>query len=160
MLLALLVRLQRGPRPDLSLVVMSATLDAGPLAAHLGAPRLKSEGRAFPLEIEHEVRPDDRPMERKVASAVKRLVSETTSGDILVFLPGAREIRQCTEALESEARTGAFALVPLHGDLSVAEQARAVERSGQRRVILSTNVAESSVTIDGVTAVVDTGLAP
>jgi ATP-dependent helicase HrpB len=159
MLLTLLVRLQRGPRPDLSLVVMSATLDAGPLAAHLGAPRLKSEGRAFPLEIEHEARPDDRPMDRKVASAVKRLMSETTSGDVLVFLPGAREIRQCTEALESEARAGSFALVPLHGDLSVAEQARAVERSSQRRVILSTNVAESSVTIDGVTAVVDAGFA-
>lgn len=158
-LLALVDRLQRTSRPDLRLVVMSATLDAAPLAKHLDAPRLHSEGRAFPLTIEHESRPDDRPLEKKVSSAVRRLLDEEKDGSILVFLPGAREIRQCTEALEREASSGAALVLPLHGDLSIAEQARAVEPTDRRRVILSTNVAESSVTIDGVTAVVDTGLA-
>jgi ATP-dependent helicase HrpB len=158
-LLALVDRLQRGPRPDLRLVVMSATLDAEGLASHLGAARLRSEGRAFPLTIEHETRADDRPLERRVASAVRRILDEEKAGDVLVFLPGAREIRDCTAALQREAGAGSALVLPLHGDLSVAEQARAVEPTTQRRVILSTNVAESSVTIEGVTAVVDTGLA-
>ena len=158
LLLTLVDRLQHGARPDLRLVVMSATLEARALAEHLGAPRLRSEGRMFPLTVEHEARPDDRPLERKVASAVKRLLEEEPDGDILVFLPGAREIRLCLAALAPEAATESVLVLPLHGDLSVAEQARAVEPSKSRRVILSTNVAESSVTIDGVTAVVDSGL--
>src|SRR5262249_26808599 len=149
LLLALLVRLQRGARPDLRLVAMSATVDAEALAAHLGAPHVRSEGRAFPLSIEHETKPDDRPLESRVAGAVRRLLKEEPSGDVLVFLPGAREIRLCREALEREATSGAALVLPLHGDLSVAEQARAVEPSAHRRVILSTNVAESSVTIEG-----------
>ncbi|HVW25970.1 MAG TPA: ATP-dependent helicase C-terminal domain-containing protein [Polyangiaceae bacterium] len=157
LLLALLARLQRSRRPDLMLVAMSATLDAEKLAAHLGAPHLHSEGRAFPLTIEHEARPDDRPLESRVAGAVRRILREEQTGDVLVFLPGAREIRRCLDALAKDAEKGALVL-PLHGDLSVAEQARAVEPSSERRVILSTNVAESSVTIEGVTAVIDSGL--
>ncbi len=157
LLLALVRRLQQGPRPDLRLVAMSATIDAQALAAHLGAPHLHSEGRAFPLTIEHDSRTDDRPLESRVASAVKRLLREEPSGDVLVFLPGARDIRRCLEALGGEAAAGVLVL-PLHGDLPVGEQARAVEPSANRRVILSTNVAESSVTIEGVTAVVDSGL--
>jgi ATP-dependent helicase HrpB len=158
LLLALLVRLQKGARPDLKLVAMSATVDAEALAAHLGAPHLRSEGRAFPLSVEHEARADDRPLESRVAGAVRRLLKEEASGDVLVFLPGAREIRLCLRALEREAASGDVLVLPLHGDLSVAEQARAVEPSSRRRIILSTNVAESSVTIEGVTAVVDSGL--
>ncbi len=155
LLLSLIERLKRGSRPDLLLVTMSATLEAERLATHLDAPRLRSEGRVFPLSIEHVPRADERPLERQVASAVKRLLDEEPEGDVLVFLPGAREIRLCAIALE-----GCAALVlPLHGDLPIAEQARAVEKSTRRRVILSTNVAESSVTIEGVTAVVDSGLA-
>ncbi|HEX4335672.1 MAG TPA: ATP-dependent helicase C-terminal domain-containing protein [Polyangiaceae bacterium] len=157
LLLALLRRLQEGARPDLRLVAMSATVDAAALATHLGAPHLHSEGRAFPLTVEHDARPDDRPLESRVATAVKRLLREEATGDVLVFLPGARDIRRCLDALAGEAASGVLVL-PLHGDLSVAEQARAVEPSSKRRVILSTNVAESSVTIDGVTAVVDSGL--
>jgi ATP-dependent helicase HrpB len=159
LLFVLVDRLRRTSRPDLRLVVMSATLEAERLAAHLNAPRLKSEGRSFPLSIEHVEKPDDRPLEKQVASAVRRLLKEEASGDILVFLPGAREIRLAEGALAPEADSGQVAILPLHGDLSAAEQARAIEPATKRKVILSTNVAESSVTIDGVTAVVDSGLA-
>src|SRR5581483_475080 len=103
LLLALLRRLQQGPRPDLMLVAMSATVDAEQLASHLGAPHLRSEGRAFPLTIEHDTRPDDRPLESRVAGAVRRILREEPSGDVLVFLPGAREIRRCLEALSGES---------------------------------------------------------
>jgi len=158
-LLALLLALQRGPRPDLRLVVMSATLDGEALARHLGAERLKSDGRVFPLTVEHAERPDDRPLERQVRSAVVRLLDAEPDGDILVFLPGAREIRLASAALAPDVSNGRATVLPLHGDLPIAEQARAVERGRTRKVILSTNVAESSVTIEGVTAVVDSGLA-
>ncbi len=161
--LALLRRLQGGARPDLKLVVMSATLDAGPVAAFLGAASLRSEGRAFPVEVEYlsaeeAARPDVR-LEQRVASAVRRAVAEGEEGDALVFLPGAAEIRRCREALAPWAESRGVELLPLHGDLSPEEQDRAVRPSRRRKVILSTNVAESSVTIDGVTVVIDSGLA-
>lgn len=157
-LLALIDRLQHKDRPDLRLVVMSATLDARAVAEHLGAPCLTSEGRMFPVSIEHATKPDDRPLERQVGSAVRRLLAEEPDGHVLVFLPGAREIRSSAEVLAKQSDSGAAVVMPLHGDLPISEQARAVGSGGPRRVILSTNVAESSVTIDGVTAVVDTGL--
>jgi ATP-dependent helicase HrpB len=158
-LLALVERLQRGARPDLRLVVMSATLDAARLSAHLEAPRLRSEGRMFPVTITHLDKPDDRPLEKQVASAVRKVLAEETEGDVLVFLPGAREIRLAGEALAPLADSAGVLVLPLHGDLPISEQARAVGPANRRKVILSTNVAESSVTIDGVTAVVDSGLA-
>jgi ATP-dependent helicase HrpB len=158
--LALLRRLQLGPRPDLRVAVMSATLDAGPIAAFLGdAPRMKAEGRLFEVAVEYLERSDDRPLEAQVASAVKRLVAEGLSGDTLVFLPGALEIRRAAEACAKIAREADLVLLPLHGSLSPAEQDRAVRLADRRKVILSTNVAETSVTIDGVAAVVDSGLA-
>ena len=161
--LALLRRLQRGARPDLKLVVMSATLDAGPVAAFLGAPALRSEGRAFPVEVEHlspeEAARADVRLEARVAGAVKRLLREEPDGHLLVFLPGAAEIRRCREALLPAAEAAGADLLPLHGDLPPEEQDRAVRPGARRKVILSTNVAESSVTIDGVVAVVDAGLA-
>jgi ATP-dependent helicase HrpB len=159
LLLSLLRELRQGARPDLRLVVMSATLDAEPVAAFLGAPRLRSEGRMFSVRIEHATEIDDRPLEKQVTSAVRRLLDEEAAGDILVFLPGAGEIRRATEALATLAGERGVLVLPLHGDLPIAEQARAVEPAGRRKVVLSTNVAESSLTIDGVTAVVDSGLA-
>ena len=158
-LLALLKRLRAGPRPDLKLVVMSATLDAEPVAEFLEAPRLRSEGRLFPVAIEHATQPDDRPLEKQVTSAVRRLLDEQAAGDILVFLPGAGEIRRATEALAGLADERGVLVLPLHGDLPIADQARAVEPAPRRKVVLSTNVAESSLTIEGVAAVVDSGLA-
>jgi ATP-dependent helicase HrpB len=157
--LALLERLRRTERPDLRLVVMSATLATAPLAAYLRAPTLRSEGRRYPVEIEHPPTADDRPLPLQVASAVRRLVNEGLQGDVLVFLPGAAEIRRTREACEKIAAEAGLALVPLHGDLTAQEQDAAVRRSDRPKVILSTNVAESSVTIEGVAAVVDSGLA-
>ncbi|HSB18606.1 MAG TPA: helicase-related protein, partial [Anaeromyxobacteraceae bacterium] len=159
--LALLRRLQRGPRPDLLLVVMSATLEAAPVARFLGAPSIRSEGRAHPVEIEYlspeeAARPEVR-LEQRVSAAVRRLAAGEPGGDVLVFLPGAAEIRRCREALTP--LSARLDVLPLHGDLPPEEQDRAVRPSPRRKVILSTNVAESSVTIDGVVAVVDSGLA-
>ncbi|HEV8549402.1 MAG TPA: helicase-related protein, partial [Polyangiaceae bacterium] len=159
LLLSLLARLRRGARPELALVVMSATLDAEPVASFLGAPRVRSEGRAYPVSIEHLPAPDDRPLEKQVTSAVRRLLDLDPNGDILVFLPGIGEIRRAAEALATLAGERGVQVLPLHGDLPLAEQARAVEPSERRKVVLSTNVAESSLTIDGVTAVIDCGLA-
>jgi ATP-dependent helicase HrpB len=160
LLLVLLDRLSRSARPDLKLVVMSATLDAEPVARFLGdCPRIRSEGRMFPVNIDFLAKPDDRPLEKQVVSAVRRALHEEAEGDVLVFLPGAGEIRKASAALETLASEASLLVLPLHGDLPIAEQARAVEPAKQRKVVLATNVAESSVTVDGVTVVVDTGLA-
>lgn len=157
--LAMVARL-RESRPNLALVVMSATLDAEPVAAYLGdAPIVRSEGRTFPIEIEYLPQPDDRHLGKQVASAVRRVAQQGLDGDALVFLPGAGEIRRATEDLEDVARTFDLEVLPLHGDLTVDEQDRAVRPASRRKVILATNVAETSVTIDGVTCVIDSGLA-
>ena len=158
--LALLRRLQGAQRPDLGLVAMSATLDAEPVCEFLGdCPLVRSEGRMFEISLEHLVQPDARPLADQVASALRRLCQEGLDGDVLVFLPGAAEIRRAAEMLAGLAESRDLLLLPLHGDLSPAEQRRAVEPASRRKVILSTNVAETSVTIDGVVAVVDSGLA-
>jgi ATP-dependent helicase HrpB len=162
--LAMVARL-RESRPSLALVVMSATLDAEPVAAYLGdgagepVPIIRSEGRTFPIEIEYLPQPDDRHLGKQVAAAVRRVAQQGLDGDALVFLPGAGEIRRCTEDLEDVARTFDLEVLPLHGDLTVDEQDRAVRPASRRKVILATNVAETSVTIDGVTCVIDSGLA-
>jgi ATP-dependent RNA helicase HrpB len=158
--LALLRRLQENERPDLKLVVMSATLAAAPIAGFLGdTPVLRSEGKRFDVTIEPLNRPADRPLAEQVEIAVRRLLAEMTEGDILVFLPGAAEIRRAQAACASIAASNDLLILPLHGDLPAAEQDRAVRPASQRKLILSTNVAESSVTIEGVTAVIDSGLA-
>lgn len=160
--LAILRRLQETSRPDLKIVVMSATLDAAPVARYLGAPSLRSEGRLFEVGVEYlspaDAAKDDR-LEDRVASAVRRLVNESPEGDVLVFLPGMAEIRRSAQACAPLAARTGLDVLPLHGDLSPDEQDRAVRPGARRKVILSTNVAETSVTIEGVTAVVDSGLA-
>ncbi|MEJ7732551.1 MAG: ATP-dependent helicase C-terminal domain-containing protein [Polyangiaceae bacterium] len=155
--LALLRRLQRAARPDLVLCAMSATLDAVALAAFMGAPVLRAGGQMHAVDIEHLPRAHDGPLEDAVRGALARLLEETP-GDALVFLPGAAEIRRCLEACSPLARRHDAALLPLHGSLPPAEQDRAVRASDGRKIVLSTNVAESSLTIDGVTIVVDSGL--
>ena len=147
--LALLKRLKQ------RIVVMSATLDAAPVARFLGdCPILRSEGKLFPIEIEYTPH-SPAPLEEQVAQALERLIGKGLDGDVLVFLPGAAEIRRAARAIE---RFGLLVL-PLHGDLSPAEQDRAIAPANRRKVILSTNVAESSITVEGVTAVIDSGLA-
>lgn len=157
--LAHLRRLTRGARPDLLVGVMSATLDAAPVAELLDARRVRCEGREFEVDVSHLDRPDDRSPGAQVASALRRLVAEGLDGDVLVFLPGLPEIRRVQAACEALARQHDLSLVPLAGSLSTEEQDRAVRAALQRKVILSTNVAETSITIDGVVAVVDLGLA-
>ncbi len=155
--LALAESLRR--RRGLKVVAMSATLDAEPVAKLLGdAPRVRSEGRQFPIAIEY-VAASREPLERQVAMTVRRLVrDEAVDGHVLVFLPGAAEIRRAEEACAALARDEGVAVLPLHGDLPPSAQDAAVGPSDRRKVLLSTNVAESSLTIDGVVAVVDSGL--
>lgn len=156
--LALLRRLQATTRPDLKLLVMSATLDTAPIARFLGdCPTLRSDGRVFPLDVQH-LPYSPMPLEQQVANTVERAAKES-SGHTLVFLPGAAEIRRALTACGPLARRFDLEILPLHGDLSPAEQDRAVASSLKRKVILATNVAESSITIDGVTTVIDSGLA-
>jgi ATP-dependent helicase HrpB len=158
--LAMLRRLQEGARPDLKLVVMSATLDAEPIRAYLGGcPRLRSEGRRFDVTLEYLPTADERHLDAQVLSAIKRVFTAGLDGDVLVFLPGANEIRRARDACAEFAERHGVDVLPLHGDLPPAEQDRAVRRSSRRKIILSTNVAETSVTIDGVAVVIDSGLA-
>ena len=155
--LALLRQLQKTKRPDLRIVVMSATLDAAPVTSFLGnCPALRSEGRLFDLAIEHTPY-SPAPLEDQVAAALERTADHP--GDVLVFLPGAAEIRRAARTCDAFARRRNMAIAPLYGDLSPAEQDRAVEPSPQRKLILSTNIAESSITVDGVRVVIDSGLA-
>jgi ATP-dependent helicase HrpB len=165
--LAWLRRLREGARPDLAVVAMSATLEAEPVRAFLAgdgrrATTVRSEGRRFDVAIEHlplAQASDDRPLERRIAGAVRQLLREEPDGDLLVFLPGAGEIRRAQAALAELPQAAELAILPLHGEMPLEEQTRAVRPAGRRKVVLATNVAESSVTIDGVVAVVDAGLA-
>lgn len=153
--LALAREIQRDARPDLLLIVMSATLDPEPIAEWLGgAAIVRSEGRTHPVDIRYPERPDDRPMEVQAAAAA-RAVMKAPKGHALVFLPGFREIRKTQELLRNlDARVDV-----LHGSLDPKEQDRVVSGKSAPRVILSTNVAESSLTIPGVRTVIDCGWA-
>jgi ATP-dependent RNA helicase HrpB len=156
--LALLRRLQR-TRPELRIVVMSATLDASPVAQFLGGcPVVRSEARLFELSIRH-LPYSPEPVEVQVRNAVELLLEDKHPGDILTFLPGAAEIRRAMRECEAVARRAGLLVLPLHGSLPPEEQDRAVSPAKQRKLILATNVAESSVTVEGVTAVIDSGLA-
>jgi ATP-dependent helicase HrpB len=157
--LAVLRELQRTTRPDLRLVVMSATLDAEPVARFLDAPIFEAKGRTFPIEIRHADAVDERHLDKQIASAVRGLISGGLDGDVLVFVPGAAEIRRAADTCAAIAQDAGLDIAPLHGDLTVAEQDRAVRPGPRRKIILSTNIAESSITVEGVAAVVDSGLA-
>jgi ATP-dependent helicase HrpB len=157
--LALLRTLQRNTRPDLRIVVMSATLDAERVASFLGAPIVNVPGRTYPVEVSYLERPDDRRLEDQVAAAVRRLCVRKLEGDVLVFLPGAAEIRRAEQACGELSRSFDVELTLLHGDLPAAQQDRAVQRGARPKIVLSTNIAETSLTLEGVVAVVDSGLA-
>jgi ATP-dependent helicase HrpB len=157
--LAMVRLVQRTVRPELRIVVMSATLAAQAVANYLGGcPIIASEGRAHPVEIAYEPRPLDQPWPVAAAEAVQELL-ERTPGDILVFLPGMREIRQTAAHLQDLARERDLLVVPLHGELPAEEQDLALLPQPRRKVVLATNVAETSITVEGITGVVDTGLA-
>jgi ATP-dependent helicase HrpB len=157
--LGMVRRVQQTVRPDLRVAVMSATLATTALSTYLGGcPVVIAEGRLFPVEVRHEPRPEHQPWPVAAARAVERLL-EHTGGDLLVFLPGLGEIRQTARQLDTVARQRGLAVVPLYGDLPADQQDAALTRGPRRRIVLATNVAETSVTVEGVIGVVDTGLA-
>ncbi len=157
--LAVLRQLQRTRRPDLKLVAMSATLDAAAVAGFLGAPAIKSEGRVFPVDVRYLESVDARPIPDQVVGALKRLLVDSLDGHVLAFLPGAGEIRRCLDGAAELASRHGLLLFGLHGEMASDEQDRALAPSQKRKVIFATNVAETSVTIDGVAAVIDSGVA-
>ena len=158
--LAMVRRVQETVRPELKIVVMSATLEAEPIARWLGGcPTVESRGRLHPVEISYLEDLQHRPIAERTADAVTQIL-DRTPGDVLVFLPGVGEIRQTARRLEPLAAARNLAVLPLYGDLPAEKQDEVARgRSVRRKVVLSTNVAETSLTIEGVTAVVDTGLA-
>jgi ATP-dependent helicase HrpB len=161
--LARALDLQERARPDLRLLVMSATLDLPRLERYLHpCATLQSAGRLFPVEIAYLDRPhaaDREPVWELAADAFARYVRAGGEGDVLVFMPGAFEIAQTLEALRHRDEARGFVLLPLHGELPPAEQDAAVARYERRKVVVATNVAETSITIDGVRLVIDSGLA-
>lgn len=196
--LALVKRLQQDARPDLRVVVMSATLDAEPVAKYLGqvskreseqvgkwesekvgedtgsparfptlslshppafapAPILVSEGVSYPVEVRYAEHLNRAPAAEQAAAAVERIVNTGGPGDVLVFMPGMGEINATLNALRGARLAESCDFIPLHGDLSPDEQDRAFAPSSRRKIVVSTNVAETSVTIDGIRHVVDSG---
>jgi ATP-dependent helicase HrpB len=161
-MLGLAKELQAGARPDLKLVVMSATLEADALVDYFGAcPAVRTEGRTFPVETRY-LKPSARdaklPPWDLVARELPGVLHDQEEGDVLIFMPGGYEIRRTIEAVRRQSIARDCLLVPLYGDLPAADQDRAVGPSNQRKIIVSTNVAETSLTIDGITAVIDSGL--
>ncbi|MCO4770575.1 MAG: ATP-dependent RNA helicase [Deltaproteobacteria bacterium] len=149
--LILAIALQRGTR----LLVMSATLDGDRLAEHVGGRHLRGEGRLYPVDIEHLEGPDLLPQVQGLEGRVAKALSRVHQGDVLVFLPGRGEIASVQAALQGRVDAE---LVPLHGGLSLDQQARALSQGNRRRVYLATNVAETSLTLPGIVAVIDSGL--
>ncbi len=161
--LARALDLQAQHRPDLLIVVMSATLQAGMLEDYLRpCAVLTSEGRAFPVDVEYlplRGRFDTQPVWELANEAFQRHVQSGAAGDVLVFMPGGYEIQQTLEALRRCPEARGFVLLPLHGELSPADQDAAVARYERPKVVVATNVAETSLTIEGVRLVIDSGLA-
>ncbi|MBR0709162.1 ATP-dependent helicase HrpB [Bradyrhizobium liaoningense] len=159
--LALARDAQTGLREDLRILVMSATLDGARVAKLLGdAPVVESEGRAFPVETRYLGRKADAPIERQMADAIASAL-RADSGSVLAFLPGAAEIRRTQNFLAERVQDASIEIVPLFGALDAAVQDRAIAPApkGTRKVVLATSIAETSLTIEGVRIVVDSGLA-
>lgn len=157
--LGLVKRIQAERRSDLKLVVMSATLEAEPVGAYLDAPVLEARGSLFPVTETHADLSDRRSVEQKAADTVAHIVNSGEEGDILVFMPGMGEINRTLSELRGIRTSERLNCLALHGELPIEQQDLAFAASSQRKVIVATNVAETSVTIDGVRHVVDSGLA-
>ncbi|AID34134.1 ATP-dependent helicase HrpB [Mesorhizobium sp. USDA 4775] len=157
--LALALDVQGALRPDLRLLVMSATLDGARVAKLLsGAPVIESEGRAFPVDIGYDERPAGVPIEDAMAKAIRAALADE-SGSVLAFLPGQREIERTAERLAGKVGADTD-IVPLYGQLDGKAQDAAIKPApaGRRKVVLATSIAETSITIDGVRVVIDSGL--
>jgi len=169
LVLGLLVRVRQTLRPDLRIIVMSATLATEPVACLLGSgngsfgatgmcPIISADGRLFPVDVEYARRGVQRDLIELVMATVPEAL-RATSGHVLVFLPGVGEIMRCERELAPLADRHGHALLPLFGDLPPEAQDRVLTDVGRRKIILATNVAETSLTIPGITAVIDSGLA-
>ncbi len=161
--LARALEVQEGTRPDLLIVVMSATLDLQPLQNYLQpCSVVKAEGRMFPVEIEYAARPaysDPRPVWEQAVDAWVAQARRGDPGDTLVFMPGAFEIQRTLEAFRGCSEARGRALLPLHGELPPQDQDAAVLDQDRPKIVVATNVAETSLTIDGIRTVIDSGLA-
>ena len=157
--LALAKRVRDEVRPDLKILVMSATLDAGPIAKYLDdAPSMESEGRLHPVTVEWEPRRERERLEAAMTRGIRRAIA-SSPGDVLAFLPGVGEIHRTARSLRDAGADRGAEIFPLHGSLSPSEQDAVFEALPHRKIVLATNVAETSLTVPGVTAVVDSGLA-
>ncbi|HZV80558.1 MAG TPA: ATP-dependent helicase HrpB, partial [Geobacteraceae bacterium] len=155
--LALCLDMQRGLRPDLRILLMSATLDVDGMRALLPEAEIIScEGTLYPVETRYLGGRDSNPVTAAVAATAKAL--RETEGDILLFLPGSGEIRRCCSQLEEQFGGSGIIFAPLYGDLPFAKQEAAIMPAERRKVVLATNIAETSLTIEGVRVVIDTGL--
>ena len=162
--LARVKQLQTEARPDLLMVVMSATLHTDPVAAYLDPCEvLVSEGRTFPVDISYlsgsKANNARKPVWDKAADAFGAAVARGAEGDALIFMPGAYEIQRTVEAIRRSKVGKACAVLPLHGEMAGADQDRVLARCDRRKVVISTNVAETSLTIDGIRLVIDSGQA-
>lgn len=157
--LAMVHRVQQTVRPDLKIVAMSATLDPIGIAHYLGdCPIVESEGRLYPVRIDYLRRVERQHITELATNGIEQVLKQT-AGDVLVFLPGVGEIMRTRSELEALAQRHGLAVFTLFGDMTPEDQDRVLGPCAQRKIVLSTNVAETSVTIEGITAVVDTGLA-
>ena len=157
--LAMVRRVQQEVRPDLKLIAMSATLAAGPLARFLdNCPIIVSQGRLFPVDIQHAEHASTEPIHTQAAAGVEHVLRHS-AGDVLVFLPGVGEIRRTVCELETIRREQNIAVMELSGDMPLEQQQAVLAPVERRKIVLATNVAETSITIEGITAVVDTGWA-
>jgi ATP-dependent helicase HrpB len=161
--LARALDLQESTRPDLKILVMSATMDVARLEDYLSPCRiLESLGRTHPVNVRFTGSPsyiDKRPIWEQAAEAFSNFVHSSGDGDVLVFMPGSYEITQTIQAISNTNESRGFILLPLHGELPPREQDAAVARYDKRKVVVATNVAETSLTIDGIRCVIDSGLA-
>lgn len=161
--LARALDLQQTSRPDLKILVMSATLDSSTLSEYLAPCQLlHSEGRTFPVDINYLPAADAHdsiPVWDQAADAFSRFVLSGGQGDVLVFMPGGYEIQKTIEAIRHVSESKNYILLPLHGELTSKDQDAAVSQYEQSKVVVATNVAETSLTIDGIRLVIDSGLA-
>src|SRR3954470_23123745 len=154
-------------RPDLKLIITSATIDPGQFSRHFGdAPVVEVSGRTFPVEVRYRPtidaeRPEagERDQPEAIGDAVQELLGESRDGDVLVFLSGEREIRDTADALRGRLRDDDLEILPLYARLSTADQQKVFAPHRRRRVVLATNVAETSLTVPGIKYVVDPGFA-
>jgi ATP-dependent helicase HrpB len=165
--LARALDIQESIRPDLNLAVMSATIDSDLLAKYLGGDGgkcriLESDGRTFPVDIEYARKPsyeNRNPIWEQAADAFSDHARANNPGDVLVFMPGAYEIRKTIETLGHRKEARGFEILPLHGELATKDQDAAVSQLGKPKIVVATNVAETSLTIDGIRLVIDSGQA-